>query len=504
MHTRFQNSKKNAMAGLVGQFVKIFTKFLIRTVIIYYFGAEYLGLDGLFLNVISMLSLAEMGIGDAICFALYKPIAEKDHKKISSLLFFYRRVYLIIGFVVFFIGIVLIPFLPHIVNFNNEIKINYVLIYVLFLLNAVSSYWFGAYRQVLFIASQKMYVINNIDNINLVICSILQILSLVLLKNYYIYLLIMVIMNIFKNYYLYFESRHEFDYLSKGEILSQGEKNSLKKNVYALTVTKISSTIYTSSDNIIISSFIGTLVVGFYSNYAYIVTAVTGIISILFSAVVASIGDINAFGDKTKLKDIFNKMLTVNYLIYGFCFICLYQLLTPFIQLWAGEDYVLTGIEVLFICLRFLVPGLNHTCTIYRASCGLFWQTRYRTLATAIINIIVSIVLAQKWGLVGVFIGTIVAYLLTTFIVDPKVIFRDVFKQRSREFYIWYIMSVVKIFIITLVINIINGMITVSGIGGFILKLISTVLVAICGLVILNIKDQNMKYFYNTIVNRGK
>ena len=501
--SRIENSQRNVIYGFIGQFIKILVKFTLRTIVIYILGAVYLGLDGLFLNVISILSLAELGIGDAVCFALYKPIADGDKEKINSYMLFYKRIYIIIGFIILLLGIILVPFLQYLVNFDYEIKVNYYLIYFMFLTNTVLSYWFGAYRQVLLIANQQSYIINKIDNIILVINAILQIFVLMVFQNYYLYLLVMIITGIVKNVIIFIISGKSFSFINKkkGKGLEKKEKTEFIKNIYALALTKISSTIYTSSDNLIISTFVGTIIVGYYSNYSYIVASITGFISILFSSVVASIGNINAEQDYKYMYVVFKRMCFINFWIYGFCFICFWQLLSPFIRIWAGAEYILPEQTVFVIVLMFLIPGLNHTCTIYRAACGLFWQTRYRTLITAVINIIVSVLLVRQLGLMGVFLGTIISYLLTTFLVDPSVIYKEVFKNSSKEFYLWYIKSFFIILLTGSIVKLLCSFIIISGIIGFIIQMLVCVLVSNTIFYLLYKNDENLNYYKNIFKN---
>ncbi len=505
MSKRLENTKYNIFSGIIGQFIKIGTKFSIRTVIIYYFGAAYLGLDGLFMNVISMLSLAEMGIGDAVCFALYKPLADKDEESISAYMRFYKMVYQVIGVVVLCAGLILIPFLEHIVNLDKALDINYKWMYVLFLFNSVLSYWFGAYRQVLLIADQKMYEINKVNMCQMIIQSVLQIMALILLNNYYIYIIIMLLSNLVKNIYLFFKIGRLYPVVSsKSRIfLSKKNQKSLAKNVYALLITKISTTVYTSSDNLVISAFVGTIIVGYYSNYSYIVSAVTGFISIIFSSVTAGIGNVNANSDPKTLHNVFKKMLLVNHWIYGLCFVCLWQLLTPFVRLWTGNSaYVLADLQIILIVLMFLIPGLNHTCTVFRAACGLFWQTRYRTIVTALINVIVSIVLARHIGLSGVFIGTILAYLLTTFVVDPKVLYREIFHLPCIEFYVWFFQSLLSTIIVAVFCRGLCLLITLEGFGGILYQLIICLIVYNGTFYLLYHNDTRFQYFW-IIMKKG-
>lgn len=501
--SRMKNSQRNIVYGFIGQFIKIFMKFIFRTIIIYMLGAEYLGLEGLFLNVISILSLVELGIGDAVCFALFKPIVNEDKEKINAYMLFYKKVYLIISFIILFLGSALIPFLKYLVNFDYEIEANYYLIYIMFFANSVLSYWFGAYRQVLLTANQQSYVINKVNNIILILNTILQLLVLVFLKSYYLYLLVMIVTGIIKNIMLFNITEKYFPYINKGkrQVLEKKEKKDFIKNIYAIALTKISNTIYTSSDNLIISAFIGTILVGYYSNYSYIITSVTGFISILFSSVIAGLGNINAEQNYNYMYIVFKRMCFINFWIYGFCFICFWQLLSPFIRLWVGNEYLLSEQTVLVIVLMFLIPGLNQTCTIYSISCGLFWQTRYRTLVTAIVNIVVSIILVQKLGLVGIFLGTIISYLSTTLLVDPSIIYKEIFKKNVKEFYIWYIRSFFFIILTGSIVKILCSFILITGIQGFIIQIMICVLVSNIIFYLLYRNDENLDYYKIIIKN---
>ena len=449
--SRTENSRKNILYGILGKIIQLFVKFILRTVLIYYLGAVYIGLDGLFLNILSVLSVAELGISSAICFALYRPLQDENRYIVSAYIQFYHKVYILVGFVIFIVGILITPLLKYIVSFPEGITINYYIIYYLFLLNTIATYFCGAYRQILFIADQKNYINTNVTNIVFLVTAIFQIVVIILTKNYYLYLCIMILGNCTTNLWISYMVMENYPYLKKykNAKLSLEERKNLAKNVYALAVTKISTVIYTSSDNIVISSLVGTLIVGYYSNYAYVISAVTGIIAIIFSSILASVG--NAYVTETRevVYQIYKRALYINVWIYGICFTCFMCLLQDFIKLWAGEAYLLRDDIVIVITSMFIIQGLHHTTTIFKDACGLFWKTRYRTIATASINIISSVFLVQRIGLAGCFLGTILSYFLTTFLFDPGIVFKEAFgKRNGKEFYVWYGKNITLIFVV--------------------------------------------------------
>lgn len=502
--SRIKKSKCNIGFGFVGKIVQLLLKFILRTAVIHFFGAVYLGLDGLFLNVLSVLSIAELGIGNAICFALYKPFAENDIKKVSSYMQLYKKIYKILGAIILVIGLVCIPFLHIVVNFDSSIQVNYYAIYVAFLLNTVLSYWFGAYYQSLFIADQREYIVNNVKNVVFAVTVTLQVVGIYLSRSYYCYLVIMIAGNVITNLLFAHYANKEYPVMKEKQTdssLTKTELHSLKKNVFALSLTKISTIIYTSSDNIVISAFIGTISVGYYSNYAYVVSAVTGIISIVFSGLLASVGNANASESPEKMTFLFKKILYLNSLIYGICFIFLMQLFQDFMLLWAGKPYLLDNMTVYIIGLMFLFPGLSHSCTIFKDACGLFWETRYRTIATAIVNITLSIILAPRIGLPGIFGATIVSYLTTTFLVDPKIVCTKVLKQPATLFYVWYGKSLLSAVAINALLSVSIGRFQATTWFGFAIKAVLCGAIVAAAYVLLTFKNESFVYYKDLVKN---
>ena len=500
--SRLENTKRNIIFGLAGKIVQLLFKFLLRTAVIYIFGVAYLGLDALFLNVLSVLCIAELGISNAVCYALYKPFAQSEETKLRAYITLYRRIYRILGWVVLFLGLCFLPCLKYIIHLDRAIDMDYRLAYVIFLLNAVISYWFGAYTQVLFIADQKTRIVDNIKNLFYVITVVMEVLAIIIFKNYYIYLIIMVAGSLSANLAVYTFAKRRYQILLKGkETLSEAEFHELKRNITAMALMKLSSVIYTSSDNILISSLVGTVMVGYYSNYAYVVSAVTGIISLIFNGAVASIGNVNIAEKPEKKKLFFKRMLFLNYAVYGFCYVCMFVLFSDLIRVWAGEAYVFLQDVTQLICLLFLISGLNHTCAVYNDACGLFWKIRYRALGTAGVNIFLSFILGKQYGLPGILAATIFSYFLTTFIVDPKVIYRTVFKQSSGEFYRWYALSLGKSWVIGLAVKRMLCFIIVRTWWSLIIKIFLCAAVTAGLFFMTSYRSQESRYFRELIKN---
>lgn len=435
--SRVLKSQYNLIASFINNIIVTLLGFITRTVFVHTLGVNYLGLNGLFTNVLSILSLAELGVGSAITFSLYKPIARKDQNKIQALMGLYKRAYQIIGWIILGLGMLIVPVLKYIVNLDTGIEINYYLIYFMFLFNTVVSYWFFAYRSVIIYAHQDGYVLTQIETVFALIKAITQFAVLILFENYYIYLALPIVFGIIKNIIISNIAEKRYPYINEKikEPLKKEERQEIFKNVYALALFKISGVVYSATDNILISTFLGTKSVGLLSNYTMIIQLVTTYVNMFFQSLYAGIGNLNATESKEYKYTVYKRLDLLNYWIYTYCAICLGCFLNPCIMVWLGEGYCLKNTTVVLLAIVFYIPGLNNVINIYKDACGLFKEVQFRALATAVVNLIVSIVLVIYIGIDGVFIGTIVAYLSTIYIVDPRVVFTKIFKSSSKEYY---------------------------------------------------------------------
>lgn len=507
--SRTENVKKNSILGLFNMVFTTCISFATRTIFIKTLGAEYLGLNGLFSNVLGILSLADLGISNAITFSLYKPIAENDKTKISQLMRLLKKAYVIIGISMLLIGTAVSPFLDKFVNFDTEIDINYTVIYFLFLFNSVSTYLFFSYNNLIIYADQKSYLTTKYEIVYSGLMLLLQLIVLVVTKNYYIYLVVPIVINIIKNYNISQKAKKLYPYikLKPKEKLEKSETRSLIKNIYSLSLFKVSSIIYTSTDNIIISYFISTTLVGYYSNYLMIINVVKSIVNIIFSSMTASIGNLNSIASiSTEYKfNVFKKLNIINFIVYGYCFTCLFNLLNPFIEIWVGKEYLFEKITVLLISLTFLIPGLNNIINIYKDACGLFWETRFRTLGTAVVNIVSSIIFVKFWGINGIFLGTILAYIATIYIIDPITVFKKVLKKNVIKYYTELLLYIVIIAITNLVIDFITnkfGAIFRGNLFNVILEWLFVSLVYLIIIVLIFFKNKYFKEIINILSNQ--
>lgn len=433
------NSFKNIITGIGGNIITTLLQFVSRTVFISMLGKEYLGIQGLFTNILSVLSIAELGIGVAIVFSLYKPLADKDIKKAAATTNFLRKAYFLIGLIIAGLGMLLIPFLPYIIKgTTNLVNIN--IIYILYLLQTVSSYWFFAYKGLLLQADQKRYIVNMIRYFVTNIAVVFQILALVLSKSFIVYTIIGIAANICTNLIVARKANKMYPdiFKNKNETLPKDEKKEIFKNVFGVSMYKINSTVVRSTDNIVISAFVNTVAVGIYSNYHLIVNTLITMAKLIFSSFTASIGNLFVSDDKEKSEFIFRCLSFFAFWLYGFAAISLWILFNPFITLWIGREYLFADYIVLVIVIDFIMDGYQQVSIIFKDACGLFWRGKYRPLATAVLNVIISLILVPRMGVAGVLLGTIISRLLTTWWFEPWMVYKYAFNKSSKRYFVRY------------------------------------------------------------------
>ena len=430
----------NSIAGMLVQIVTILVAFVTRTVFIKTLGIQYAGVSGVFSNILTVLSFAEMGIGSAIIYALFKPIAENDERQIAKLMNAYKRIYSAIAFVILVLGLCLIPFLGFIVTDVPDIVEDIRLIYVLYLINTASSYLL-IYKASFLTAAQKDYLVSKAKIAVAIGKAVVECVVLLATHNFILYLLISIFTQVVQNTYIAKVAEREYPVLKSktSEGLSKEERGRLVKDVKALFMYKVSGTILDGTDSIVISSFIGTSFVGILGNYNLIVNQVYSFVMQIFTATSASIGNLAATSSKEHQKDVFNRMLFLCFWIYCFCATSLWTLLNPFMTIWQGEKLLFSSEMVLFLVMDFWMKGMLSPISQFRTSNGLFVQGQYRPLIMALINIVVSIFLVKRIGITGVILGTIISRVTTQNWYDPYLVYKYVFKSSVWEYYINYL-----------------------------------------------------------------
>ena len=439
--SRTEYSVMNISAGLAGYIINTLMGFLCRMVFVRSLAPEYLGINGLFGNILSMLSLAELGIGTAILYALYKPIAEENHEKIASLMKFYGKVYRVIGLIVAIVGLCLIPFLDIIIGEAPNIKENIYIIYVVYLFNTCLTYFFS-YRGSLFMASQRNYVQLGLSYTITILQSIIQIVLLLLTKEYYLYLAIQTIGTFVYNILISQWAKREYPYINGSNIkpLSKREKRNLAKNVKALTVNKLTDLLVNSTDNIIITYFNGLVAVGTASNYTLLSGALSTITNQIFNSLTASVGNLNAIESQAYKYKFYKILQMANFFIFGWATLGIMFVSEDLVGLFFGTNYILPQKIPFVLALNFYLVTMQSSITTYRSAMGLFKYGQYTLIFTAIINLVLSIWLGKIWGLFGIYFATSISRILTNVWYMPYAVFKYGLKRNPIEYFKKYLL----------------------------------------------------------------
>jgi O-antigen/teichoic acid export membrane protein len=431
--SRVNNSLRNAFYGVLSRIILIILNFINRTVFIMFLSDELLGVSGLFSDILMMLSLADLGLGVSMAYSFYKPLAEDDKDKISSLIGFYRKMYTYIAAVVFVVGVALTPFLDFFVNTETEIE-HLQIYYLIYVLNTVASYLF-VYKSSLITADQKNFVVYRFNIIFNIIKHVLQITLLVITRNYFVYLAVIVFCTFFQNIFISREADRLYPYLKeKPKALEKTEQDEVFSNVKAMFLYKSSGVLLSGTDNIIISKIIGTVFVGFYSNYLLIANSIMVFVDILYSSVTASVGNVIAKESKKKAFEVFQMMQSVSLIITFISTVCFGVLIQDFIHLWIGPKYMLDTLTVWAIILNFYLGGVVHPIWSFREATGMYLKTKYIMAICAVLNIILSIVLGIYFGIGGVVAASAISRVSTYFWYEPKILFEDYFDQGLSKF----------------------------------------------------------------------
>ena len=499
--TRTDNVVRNMGVGTFFQILSLVLGFVSRTIFIRILGSEYLGLNSLFTNILTILSFAELGIGNAIIFSMYKPLATKDTNKLKKLIKFYKKTYTTIGLIILGIGLLIIPFIPSIIADTPNIKESIYLIYVLFLADTSISYFFS-YKTSIISADQKNYIVIMYTYIFKIVQIIVQLVILYFTKEYILYLILQVLNTLITNIYLAHKSDKMYPFLKDlgRESIPLQEKKGIFKNVKALFIYKLSSVVLNGTDSIIISKYLGLVVLGLYSNYYLLINAITQIVSQILNAFTSSVGNLIAIDNKEKSRKIFKELFYFDMVIYNVLCICLYLLFNDFVTLWLGEKYLLSNLVVLTIVGHFFVNGAQFAGFTFRNASGNFRHFKYAPIIASIINIVVSIVLAKYIGLAGIFIGTIVARLTTSTWIDPYIVYKYIFKEKVREYFFNYLKYVGIILICFIPCYFLSQVIKSVNFFMFIVKGCLLVIISMSLFFLLTFKTEEFKDLKNRVM----
>lgn len=497
---RSKKALKNVSTGLINKIMLMLLAFATRTIFIRLLGAEYTGVSSLYTNILSVLSLAELGVGNVLMFYLYSALKKGNEEEICGLVKEFKKIYNGIITCILIIGIALIPFLKFIINseLNNFELIIY---YLLYLANSIASY-FVIYRTMVISADQKSYISNICSTATTIAMYVLQLIYLMLFRNFLGYLIIQVSCTILNNVILNYIACKKYPYLNKKMNSKDSsviiDKKDLFRNIKATFLYKISETILDQTDSIIISIMFGTIFVGFYSNYYMIMVYLSNIASIIANGLVASFGNLNAEENKEKSYSMFRVAMLLFAIFGTFCTACYACIIQDFIPIWIGSEYIMSYGVVVAILTVFYLRMVTNTMWMYRSSMGLFKEVQYINVIAAVINIILSIVLGKLVGISGVIIATALSRLFTSFWYEGRVLFNK-FEKKVINYYFQQAKDFIIMIIIVGISFGLSSLINLSGVTAIILKLIICTIVTVIIELCINYKTNEFQILKNKI-----
>lgn len=472
MSGRTDNTLRGIFWGLINTIASIGLPFITRTVIIYILGIEYVGLGSLFSSVLQVLSFTELGLGSALVYSMYDPIAKHDNVKVRALLNFYRKSYKVIGCIILAIGLGIAPFLDRFIDGDTPVNIELHILFLIYLVNNVIGYFMFAEKTSLLLACQRDDLNSRAALIVKVIQNVLQITIIIFSKNYYLFSICIPFCTVLSNIFSAYISKKEYpQYYCKGKI-DKYELKCIKKNVGGMVFQKIGNIVLTSVDTIIISSFLGLRILGIYNNYYYIITALNMFLSIICRVLIPAVGNSIACDSKEKNYNDFQKFQLIYQWAAIWMSVCLLCLFQPFIKLWVGEELMLPEyLSILFAAYFFALKWLD-IVYVYREASGIWWQGKMYPLISAVVNLVLNIIFVKLIGLAGILISTIICLLFIHDTIGVYILKLYYFNEAMsmKKFYFRQVYIVLCFLLIGFVTYFVCGLFKVDGIFQLIIR----------------------------------
>lgn len=436
--SRTEYSAKNTTVAVMARVCAILTGFVTRIVFTHTLSQDYVGVNSLFSDILRALAFSDLGIDTAVTYALYRPIAEGDIQKQKSLMQMFRTFCHIAAGIVVMIGISVIPFLGGLVKGQSEID-QLIFIFLLYLMNSVLSYVM-AYKKILIEAHQLGYINILFQTGFLLLQDILQIIILLYSRNFILFVSIMSLCTLLNNAAVSRKADKLFPYLRDKQIqkISKAEQTKIYQNIRAMLLHKLGAVLVNNTDNLLLSSIVGIVSNSLYSNYYLIIGSVRQVLNQIFRGIVASVGNLGVKENLNRIQRIFNASFFVDQWVFGLLTICIFEVIDIFVEICFGSNYVFRQSVTLILCLNFYLTGMRQATLVFRDSMGVFWYDRYKSLAEAFVNLTVSVFLGIWIGTEGIFLGTAVSTVTTSFWIEPYVLYKHCLKSSCKSYFLRY------------------------------------------------------------------
>jgi O-antigen/teichoic acid export membrane protein len=434
--SRVAKTLKNAKIGVLFYVITIFANFFSRKIFLQYLGDDFIGLTSTLQSILGFLNLAELGIGTAIGFTLYKPIFEKNYELINRILALFGNLYKKVGLITLIIGIIISLFFTQIFK---DVDFSYSIIYFVFYcyLSSTLLGYFYNYHLILLEADQKGYVVTQYYKSFTLLRLILQSVVLLYFKNYFLWVSIELAFAIIYSITLRKKIQKIYPWLN---LNYKSNKSILKefpgviKKIKQIVVHKIGGFVLNGTDQLLIFAFVNLESVAFFGNYQLIFMNLLGLLNNLFAGTAAGIGNVVAENNKNTIKKVFWEMMSLRYFIAGAICVSLFYLTEPFIVLWLGEKYILNKAVFIVMLLNLFIMQIRGPVDNFKQAYGLYDDT-WAPIAQSIINLVISVVLGYKYGILGIMIGSLVSLLLIIIIWKPYYLYKKGFKINSKVYW---------------------------------------------------------------------
>lgn len=499
-NSRSANFSRNALFAAMFELSTAVLSFVVRLVFVRCLNAEYLGIGGLFTNILTILSLAELGAGSAIVYSMYKPLAEGDHEKIKSLIGLYKKLYLTIGTAVLMLGLTFIPFIDFFIKERPNIPYQeFILIYILTVIQTASTYFFS-YRYSIFSANQQGYIVQRVNIIGSIIRSVIQIVILLVSQNYVLYLLVAIGVTFGTNIVLSQKADKSYSYLREKAVpLDKESVVTIKKNILAMLLYKLGIVTATTIDTLLMSKYFGIIAVGIYSNYHLIITYSDKFFSSVMGTVTPSLGNLMVTASEEKKMEVFSALQLIYYWLASYLAVGLIILFNPFIKFAFGSDYLFEKPMVIALVVSITLTNFQRPCSLTRDATGLFWYGKLRPLAMAFLNIVFSVISVHYFGIIGVVIGTILSKLFTYVWYDPYIVFKHVLKGSLTRYYFNYLWHWGLIVILTIISQLLYDALPLNGICGLLVGGVLVTVIVNGGYYLLYHRSASWKYLMEIV-----
>lgn len=496
-----KSAVKNISFGFLNKLLFMIFPFIIKTIIIYKLGVEYLGLNSLFSSVLNVLNFAEIGFGTALVFSMYKPLAEDDKDTICALLGLYKKIYRIVGIIVVSAGLAVMPFLKYFIKSGLPADINLYALYLVYLFNNVCGYFFFSYKSSLLSIHQRNDVLSNISSVVNIGMYLFQIASLYLFKNYYVYIIFSPISTIVNNIVIGVVTKKMYpEYTCRGDVSAE-TKSEIKKKVFGLMCHKVGSVVQSSIDNIAISAFFGLSILGVYNNYIYIQSAVQSFISLVFQCLTPGIGNAIFKDSKEDNYKLYLRLFFMNACLIIFCSSCLLSLYQPFMRIWDKVNSPLPFSIVILIVVLFYVNNIRSTVGIYREALGTWDKDKLRPLFITLVNLVGTIISAYYGWLEGVILSTILSYVFVSMYWEIAVLYKVYFQFSKKEYILNFILYTIVGGAVCAITYFVTGLLPDAGVKMFALKALVCFATTVISIVVLLCWKKEFGYWTSKFKN---